>query len=39
VTLLRNVVHYKGDTSTGTFEARYSSGDVVKGKTVGTRKK
>jgi hypothetical protein len=39
VTLLRSIGHYKGDALTGTFEARYSSGDVVKGKAVGTRKK
>lgn len=39
VTLLRSVGHYKGDTMTGTFEAHYSSGDVFKGKTAGTRKK
>jgi hypothetical protein len=39
VTLLRNIGHYKADAMTGTFEAHYSSGDVVKGKTAGTRKK
>ena len=39
VTLLHTVAHYKGDTSTGTFEAHYSSGDVVRGKTTGTRSK
>jgi hypothetical protein len=39
VTLLHTVTHYKGDASTGTIEAKYSSGDVFKAKTVGTRKK
>lgn len=39
VTLLRNVSHYKGDTMTGTFEAHYSSGEVFRGRTMGTRKK
>ncbi len=39
VTLLRSVAHYKGDAMTGTFEAHYGSGDVLKGKTAGTRKK
>lgn len=39
VTLLRTISHYKGDVMTGTFEAHYSSGDVVKGKITGTRKK
>jgi hypothetical protein len=39
VTLLRSVVHYKGDDMSGTFEARYSNGDVVKGKTKATRAK
>jgi hypothetical protein len=39
VTLLRNVLHYKGDKATGWFEAHYSSGDVVKGKLEATRTK
>lgn len=39
VTLLHSVTHYKGDTSTGWFEAHYSSGDVFKAKNAGTRKK
>lgn len=39
VTLLRSVAHYKGNTMTGTFEARYANGDVVKGKTKATRVK
>jgi hypothetical protein len=37
VTLLRSVAHYKGDTMSGTFEATYENGDVVKGKTHATR--
>ncbi|HWZ58218.1 MAG TPA: hypothetical protein VNW46_04505 [Gemmatimonadaceae bacterium] len=39
VTLLHSIAHYKGDKSTGTFEAHYSSGDVVRGKTEATRRK
>jgi hypothetical protein len=39
VTVLRGVGHYKGDAVTGTFEAHYASGDVLKGKTAGTRKR
>ena len=35
----RTVGHYKGDTMTGTIEARYASGDVVRLKTAATRKK
>ncbi len=31
--------HFKGDTSTGTIEARYANGDVVKGTINGTRTK
>jgi len=31
--------HYKGDAMTGTFEAKYSDGTVVKGKATATRKK
>ena len=37
VTLLRSVAHFKGDTMSGTFEATYENGDVVKGKTLATR--
>ena len=37
VTVLHNVSHYTGGTLTGTFEAHYSSGDVFRGKTAGTR--
>jgi hypothetical protein len=39
VTMLRSVMHYKGNKATGWFEAHYSSGDVVKGKLEGTRSK
>jgi len=39
VTSLRAVAHYKGNTMTGTFEAHYTNGDVVKGKTEATRAK
>jgi hypothetical protein len=39
VTLLRSVVHYNGNTMTGTFEAKYSNGDVAKGKTKARRAK
>jgi len=39
VTSLRAVGHYKGNTMTGTFEAHYANGDVVKGKNVATREK
>lgn len=39
VTLLRIVGHYKGNAMTGTFEAHYSSGDVIHGKTTATREK
>ncbi len=38
VTVLRTTGHYKGNTMTGTFEARYASGDVLKGKLSGTRR-
>jgi len=31
--------HYKGDTMTGTFEAHYASGDVLRGKAAATRRK
>ena len=33
----RTTSHYKGNVSTGTFEAKYVSGDVVKGKFTGKR--
>ena len=33
------VGHYKGDAMTGTIEARYASGDVLRGKTTATRRK
>jgi hypothetical protein len=39
VTMLRNVLHFKGDKGTGWFEAHYSAGDVVKGKLEATRSK
>jgi len=35
----RHVVHVKGDTMTGSFEAHYAAGDVVRGKLAATRKK
>jgi hypothetical protein len=34
----RTTSHYKGNTMWGTFEAKYSDGSVVKGKTTGTKK-
>jgi len=34
-----SVGHYKGDAMTGTVEARYASGDVLRGKTTATRRK
>jgi hypothetical protein len=39
VTLLHSVSHFKGDHMTGTFEAHYSGGLVVEGKTEATRMK
>jgi hypothetical protein len=39
VTLLRTVVHYKGDDMWGTFEAQYASGDKLSGKTTAKRAK
>lgn len=33
----RTTSHYNGDMSSGTFEANYVSGDVVKGKFTGKR--
>jgi hypothetical protein len=35
----RTVGHFKGAKMTGTWEARYASGDVGRGKTDATRKK
>ena len=35
----RTVTHYTGDTGTGTFDAHYASGDVLRGKVALTRKK
>ncbi len=35
----RTTGHYKGDVMTGTFEAKYTNGDVVKGKSAATRAK
>jgi hypothetical protein len=39
VKLLHSVYHSKGSTMTGTFEAQYGGGDVLKGKTAATRAK
>ena len=39
VTLLHAVSHFKGDHMSGTFEAHYSGGLVVDGKTEATRTK
>ncbi|OLC77325.1 MAG: hypothetical protein AUH78_04670 [Gemmatimonadetes bacterium 13_1_40CM_4_69_8] len=33
------VAHYKGDTMSGTIEARYASGDIIRLKTAATRRK
>lgn len=35
----RQTTHFKGETSMGTFEAKFSNGDVVKGKSSGKRTK
>jgi len=35
----RNVAHFKGDKMTGTWEGRYASGGVARGRTEATRKK
>ena len=35
----RTLGHYKGDAMTGTFEAHYASGDVLRGKAAATRRK
>lgn len=34
----RSTSHYKGNMSTGTFDAKYSDGSTVKGKTTATKK-
>jgi len=34
----RHFRHFKGDTMTGSFEAHYATGDVVRGKIAATRK-
>jgi hypothetical protein len=39
VTLLHSVSHFKGDHMNGTFQAYYSGGLVVEGKTEATRTK
>ena len=39
VTRLQMTTHFNGDKMTGTFEAHYDKGDVVRGKLAGTRKK
>ena len=39
VNSLHAVAHYKGNTMTGTFEAHYANGDVLKGKTTANRSK
>jgi hypothetical protein len=36
VATLRTIAHYKGNRMTGTFEAHYASGDVVRGKVQAT---
>jgi len=35
----RTVYHFAGETATGTFEAHYASGDILRGKMAATRKK
>ena len=35
----RTIGHYKGNKMTGTWEARYASSDVARGKTEATRKR
>ncbi len=35
----RETLHFKGDDVSGTIEARYGNGSVVKGSVKGTRKK
>ena len=35
----RETLHFKGDDVSGTIEARYTNGSVVKGSVKGTRKK
>jgi hypothetical protein len=34
----RSTSHYKGNTATGTFEAKYTDGSTVKGKAMATKK-
>ena len=34
----RHVRHFKGNTMTGSFEAHYATGDVVRGKIAATRR-
>ena len=36
---LRETLHFKGDDASGTMEAHYSTGTVVKGSVKGSRKK
>jgi len=38
VTRMREVGHFSGDAVTGTYEAHYGSGSVLKGTFSGTRK-
>ena len=38
VTKLREVGHFNGDAVTGTYEAHYASGSVLKGTFSGTRR-
>jgi hypothetical protein len=35
----RTLAHFKGDDMTGTWEGRYASGGVARGKSAATRKK
>ena len=35
----RVTYHFKGDAASGTFEARYASGDVLRGTVAATRRK
>ena len=39
VTTLRTIWHFKGSTATGTFMARYASGQVIHGRGEATRQK
>lgn len=38
MTTTTSVGHYKGNTSSGTFTAKYNDGTTLKGKTSGTKK-